>query len=529
MPRSAFLGDILGEFKQLGDTIKKLEVPELGLRALDRTGDRGWWLAIQGMAIMKYMAVYLATLRKQESITLDFIDIAAGPGIYRVSANPTSQEIFFPGASMLAAWQAFTGDGLAFDSIFAFDRVAAHRQQLLARFEILGHYISTNGLDSPRFVVPRADAPGKVDPAVAVSSIIDEIKRDHGRFYNYLCFVDDADLNVPVPLIEHLHRELPYGDVIISIPLHALGWYQEKRRFDTLKVTFGIDASWIDSTASLESIFLQRLKGFGFKVISRISCKRVEKAPVDLLFCSRRENQAWTDIVTDYNDRLGKVDDKDIRFAWDLFTGRAATLPTMLARLKGSGTAAAAKGKERVPDAVEVLIWQNDGAYSMPMFAGQDDFAWKDILSKNAFDRLRINGELDLLKKILSGTDLRLHSACIQGSMRQKLGISKTEARDIYLLDRRTGEAGPASFPLDGRLEGTAFWLRRYKDELQDGNFMFLAKLEDDQKIIILIDYYQQKYPVLPFLKEFYADFARLQETGVDVKQAAGQQEKNED
>ena len=127
-----------------------------------------------------------------------------------------------------------------------------------------------------------------------------------------------------------------------------------------------------------------------------------------------------------------------------------------------------------------------------------------------------LNGQWIVLKKKITRTDLNLKSACIQGKIRQKLNISVLEKRPVYLLDRRSNEYSSASFPADGRLDGTAFWLRLHGDELQHGNFVFLSKLEDRGMIVVVIDHYMQQYPLVKTLGGFHAYCMELKESNLE-------------
>jgi hypothetical protein len=133
-----------------------------------------------------------------------------------------------------------------------------------------------------------------------------------------------------------------------------------------------------------------------------------------------------------------------------------------------------------------------------------NDEDWLQILKQKTYHRIKINGEIIVLKKIISKTDLNLKSCCIQSKIREKLKISSLDTREFYLLDRDSKEFGRIKFPKDGRLDGTAFWIKLYDGILKPGDFILLSKIEEIDKVIIVIDHFKNYSSIINSLKDLY-------------------------
>ncbi len=70
-------------------------------------------------------------------------------------------------------------------------------------------------------------------------------------------------------------------------------------------------------------------------------------------------------------------------------------------------------------------------------------------------------------------------------------------------------------YPGDGRLDGTGFWLQLYKETLQDGNLLFLSKVADAKKVVIIVDHFQQLYPIISFLNDYYQFYKDVRDSNV--------------
>src|SRR5271157_5802565 len=83
------LKESIEDLLNVGENFKSIEPVELKLPVTELDEVKGWWVALRGAAMAKCMVQYLAIMRKQNGITLNFIDLQAGPGLLSVPvANP---------------------------------------------------------------------------------------------------------------------------------------------------------------------------------------------------------------------------------------------------------------------------------------------------------------------------------------------------------------------------------------------------------------------------------------------------------
>nr|MDO8108678.1 hypothetical protein [Candidatus Sigynarchaeota archaeon] len=516
--RQDFLKEGIDEILDIGANLKAIEPPELNLPARVVGSMEGWWLAVRSSAIARCIVPYLIIMRKQAGITLDFMDLQAGPGTISVVKDKGDVRYTFPGPALLAAWQGSFGTDFRFDNVFVSDKEPSFRTALKQRLDLLAVQLSKNAIKGTSHHVPSI-AVGhdeELDADAAADQVIQAVTEKHGKFYHYLWFVDLSGLDIKYSTIKKLHDKLPYGDIIIDYNAVAIeSAFTMPRGYKVLDELFGTLVPRGDVSLGLKELYMHQLKAAGFRSVESITAAPAD-APFkhELFFCSRAEKPSWTGTIAGYNARLASASTASVATFWDTIGRKSPTLLDMLENVKNTATAIMPASKEFKGE-FEILIEQKDGGFAPPLLAGTDDFIWKDILSKNAFDALKINGDTVIFKKRISITDLAMKSACIQGKIREKLGISALETRDIYLLDRRSREFGKASFPADGRLDGTGFWLQLYKNTVQDGNFVFLAKVADAKKIVIIIDYYQQLYPIISFLKDYYQFCKDVKESNV--------------
>ncbi len=514
------------ELLDIGTSLKVMEPPELRLPSRGLTEVEGWWHAVRGVALARAIGQFLAIMRRQEGLTLDFLDIQSGPGTFKVTRGNGKEQYTFPGAAMLASWQASFGTEQRFDHVYAFDVDSEYRGAIQARLGLLAAQLEKSGIAPPGLHVVKANVRDEtIDPGQAIDEAIKDIRDTHGKFYHYLGFIDTDGLGIKFSTIKALRDKLPYGDVIIDYDAAAVeDTLATPRGYKVLDGFFGTAVPRGDVSLGLKELYVAQLKLAGFRSVEAISaspagttCKR------ELLFCSRAEKPAWMSMVASLNERLSGMTGEAIEGFWRATGRKAPTLLDMLETVKArnppdaaAATGGAGRGDGSGVDAgLDIAILQGKEGYVRPLLAGNDDATWKGILSKNVFDVLKVNGDMVVVKKRISNTDLVPKSACIQGKIREKLDISALEARDIYLLDRRSRRFGPASFPVDGRLDGTGFWLQLYKDVLQDGNLLFLSKVTDAKKVVIIIDHFQQLYPIISFLKDYYKFYKDVRDSNV--------------
>nr|MDO8083546.1 hypothetical protein [Candidatus Sigynarchaeum springense] len=527
-PRQDTFKEGVDELLDVGASLKAMEPPELRLVTRGLTEVEGWWHAVRGIALSRAIGQFLAIMRRQEGIILDFLDIQSGPGTFIVTSTNKNDQYTFPGASILASWQASFGTETRFDHVYAFDVDPDYRVALSARLGLLAAQLGKSGIAPTGFHVVKASARDEtIDTGQAVDEVIKDIRDTHGKFYHYLGFIDTEGLGVKFSTIRALRDKLPYGDLIIDYDAAAVeDTLVTPRGYKVLDGFFGTAVPRGDVSLGLKELYIAQLKLVGFRSVGAINaspagtpCKR------ELLFCSRAEKPAWAPMVASLNERLSGMNGEAIDGFWRVAGRKAPTLLDMLETVKAAnppgeaivkGEKGAGSGRGDVAS-LDLALLQGKEGFVRPLLAGNDDATWKDILSKNAFDVLKVNGDMIVVKKRISNTDLVPKSACIQGKIREKLGISVLEARDIFLLDRRSRQFGTASFPGDGRLDGTGFWLQLYKDILQDGNLLFLSKVADAKKIVIIIDYFQQLYPIISFLKDYYQFYKAVKDSNVDL------------
>ncbi|MEX2681654.1 MAG: hypothetical protein Q6373_008640 [Candidatus Sigynarchaeota archaeon] len=523
-PRQDAFKESVDELLDVGANLKAMEPPELRLATRGLTEVEGWWHAVRGTALLRAIGQYLAIMRRQEGIILDFLDIQSGPGMFVVTSTGGKNQYTFPGVSMLASWQASFGTEARFDHVYAFDVDPEYREAIHARLGLLSARLGSGGIAPPGFHVVKASARDEtIDTGQAIDEIIKNIRDTHGKFYHYLGFIDTEGLGVKFSAIRALRDKLPYGDIIIDYDAAAVeDTLATPRGYKVLDGFFGTAVPRGDIALGLKELYIAQLKLVGFRSVDAISaspagtpCKR------ELLFCSRVEKPAWAPMVVSLNDRLSCMTGEMIDGFWREAGRKAPTLLDMLEAVKGTTSSGGANetgdkgaGSGRVASAdLDLALFQGKEGFVRPLLAGNDDSTWKGILSKNVFDVLKVNGDMVVVKKRISNTDLVPKSACIQGKIREKLGISALESRDIILLDRRSRQFGPASFPGDGRLDGTGFWLQLYKERLQDGNLVFLSKVVDAKKIVIIIDFFQQLYPIISFLRDYYQFYKEMRDS----------------
>jgi hypothetical protein len=539
-PRQDALKESVDELLDIGATLKAMEPPELRLPSRGLTEVEGWWHVVRGTALARVIGQFLAIMRRQEGITLDFLDIPSGPGTYKVVFPDGKEQYTFPGAAMLAAWQASIGNEQRFDHVYGFDVDPEYRSAIQARLGLLAAQLRKSNIAPSSAYIAKANARDEtIDPGQAIDEVIKDIRDTHGKFYHYLGFIDTDGLGIKFSAIRALREMLPYGDLIIDYDAAAVeSTLATPRGYKVLDAFFGTVVPRGDVSLGLKELYVAQLKHAGFRSVEAISAT-LAGTPYkrELLFCSRVEKPTWAPMVASLNERLAGMTGDAIEGFWRAIGRKAPTLLDMLETVKarnppgeGRATAEAGAGSGKAAAAdLDIAVQQGKEGWVRPLLAGNDDATWKDILSKNVFDVLKINGDMVVVKKRISNTDLVPKSACIQGKIREKLGVSALETRDIYLLDRRSRQFGPASFPGDGRLDGTGFWLQLYKDSLQDGNFAFLSKVTDAKKVVILIDHFQQLYPIISFLKDYYRFYKDVRDSNVaiDIPEKQEKQEKN--
>ncbi|MBN2154395.1 MAG: hypothetical protein JW839_23265, partial [Candidatus Lokiarchaeota archaeon] len=136
-PRQDAFKEGVDELLDVGASLKAMEPPELRLATRGMTEVEGWWHAVRGAALSRAIGQFLAIMRRQEGMTLDFLDVQSGPGTFKVVRGGGKEQFYFPAAAMLASWQASFGTDARFDHVYAFDVDPEYRGAINARFGLL--------------------------------------------------------------------------------------------------------------------------------------------------------------------------------------------------------------------------------------------------------------------------------------------------------------------------------------------------------------------------------------------------------
>ena len=151
------------------------------------------------------------------------------------------------------------------------------------------------------------------------------------------------------------------------------------------------------------------------------------------------------------------------------------------------------------------------------------DAKWSNTSTENDFDlntviepkkqakkhpkkQFRVSKYKDAIffEKKLTKSDKELKTACIQGDIKTLLKIND-DHKKRYLLDVRTNRSELIHFNTQGRMAGSNFWLREHKSELDNKEiWIYLAKKEFADKILIVIDFFEENSNYTQFLLNFY-------------------------
>ena len=450
-----FLVDILSDLMAIGENIRLAEANTVPCDDNFKKDGSGFWTALKSAVIRDCIQAYLLEWRKRKGkdIDLDFIALNGSNGLRKLKPGKNQTPVIIPSPAIIAAWQSTYETGLEFDTIYAFDGDADIRPNVANRLRLIKNHVEAAGLSSFQFYIPHADNSDYIDNNMGLESIIDHIVSDHGSFYNYICLIEHRGEYVPFSNIHTVMQNLLYGYMIIEFPALQLKNSLRSGEYRRLKDFYGINTNHLDVNDDIEklkNLYIQRLTSIGFQTVDvfEILLENGIKQ-YNLIFCSRRKQVPWSRILREYNARFGKINKGTIKRFWRIISGNTNSLLGFVQMEEKSPSMVPSK------KSIEVLIKRGNG-FILPLVMGPGNFAWRDILSANKFDLLKINGELVLLKKKVSKTDLKLRSACIQGNIRTYLKLSSMDANDVILIDLRTLKTYKGAFADDGRLEGTS-------------------------------------------------------------------------
>lgn len=477
------------------------------------------WTLVKLSAMHRYMKSYLGKLRRYiPGIHLNFVGLGSGPGMRALPLPSTRDELVVPDPVLLAAYRASFGNDSHFDTICAFNRDPKIRRDINAWLKSMNGEFQDES--NYTWYVPGLKRDEVWEADAAVLNILLKIKKIRKKYVNTLFHVNNQELDVNLDTLKKV-RKLGYVDLVIDYPARRIDKMynaalldQFDPAWDVLTKFFGTSLPKEKDGMDLPSIYKNQLKRVGYDEIEQISIKSKGRVENILFFCLRKPVVELTRMASQYNKNLPALSGRILEQLLGNGSSPSFNLMDFLERQKAKNPPAIASGTPG--NGLKILIYKKNEGWGAPLGMLLDEMTWKNILSIHAFDRLKINKELIVLKKKITKTDLNLKSACIQGKIRQKLNISILEKRPIYLLDRCSNEYSDASFPADGRLDGTAFWLRLYGDELQHGNFVFLSKLEDREMIVVVIDHYMQQYPLIKTLRQFHAYCMELKENNLE-------------
>ncbi|MFX0099929.1 MAG: hypothetical protein ACFFCS_10120 [Candidatus Hodarchaeota archaeon] len=507
-PKMDFLLKEIDGLKLAASSINAINDGDLDIVGTDSLGKENWCTLVKIAAINRYMKSYLGKLRKYiPGIHLNFVGLVSGPGMHVVSGNSIQAELIVPDPVLLAAYRSSFGNEYHFNSIFTFDPDPRGRKHINKWLE------SINGkfLDESKYswYVPSLENDDVSETDGAVLNILLRIKKINNKYVNTFFHVDNSKLNVNLDTLKKI-RKLDYVDLIIDFPSSKIQRMFKAALLDKydpaweiLEKFFGTSLPASKEEIDLASVYKEQLKMIGFNEIEEIRIGSNAGNYSCIFFCTRKPVVELTRITRQYSNISTDMNVTRLKQLLGNSTNSTFNLMDFLENRKGS--APAHEIPEMIQNGMKLLVYKKNEGWGEPLGMPLDETTWKNILSINAFDKLKINGELIIIKKKITKTDLNLKSACVQGKIRQKLNISILDKRPVYLLDRRSNEHSMASFPADGRLDGTAFWLRLYGDQLQHGNFVFLAKLVNQEMVVVVIDHYMQKYPLIKSLRQFHA------------------------
>ncbi|MHA1999616.1 MAG: hypothetical protein ACTSU9_16020, partial [Promethearchaeota archaeon] len=425
-----FLEKIVNDLKEIGQNTGGPNVPELIRHDhVFGIGDASW-LILRQHAVNKFMNLYLRRYRHFKGMKLVFIELKPGTGITRVTIPSEPDTLSIPCASLLAAYRRTFEEKDSFDRVISFETDGNTNTILENRFRMV-----EKSLPEEKRGYLKAATLQEDDDQSPIKQVITTVKKTVGHYFNYLFFINNDENWLNMQSLRFL-KILKYGDVVISI---------------TKDTT---------SSESKENI-LEQLRSTNLDVKNEISVTRENGRTHSLLFCPRKEYTKLDGILKNYREILSIPPRKLTTNIRSLLVGKKPGIVSLVELIKKDPQASIKE--EKCQPIKDILIYKKKQGYIRPLFDPMDERVWKDMLSKNQFDKLKINNNMVVLKKKITATDLNIKSACIQGKIRQKLGISSMDDREVIILDRRTSEyGGHASFPADGRLDGTAFWLRKH-------------------------------------------------------------------
>ena len=114
--------------------------------------------------------------------------------------------------------------------------------------------------------------------------------------------------------------------MIINFQDVAIGRHISKNP-DRIEEFFGTKIPMDTKRVELCQIYQDQLKGIGFGHIEPIKIATSTMFFYTLLFCCRKTNSAWLNMIQKYRDeRFRNWTDKDVQMMWDIVTKRQETL-----------------------------------------------------------------------------------------------------------------------------------------------------------------------------------------------------------
>ncbi|MHA1150718.1 MAG: three-Cys-motif partner protein TcmP [Promethearchaeota archaeon] len=283
-----------------------------------REDESGWWMATKQIIIRKYIGAYLNILSRDKKRDLFFIDLMSSWGMNRVTKSEGKHRFSFPGTSINALLKSNRARK-GFNELYINDYNPSCRKVLKKRLDIIN-------IDSKKKSGTKIDTSNdQIDSNSWVISLMEEID-DISKYKNYLMVVDNEGMNIDFETIKKIREISEFGDLIINFQDVSIGRHISKNPKNIEKF-FGKKISTDTKRLELCDIYQDQLRSIGFGHIEPIKIATSTMFFYTLLFCCRKPNSAWLNMIQKYRDeRFKNWTDKDVQTMWNIVTKKQMTL-----------------------------------------------------------------------------------------------------------------------------------------------------------------------------------------------------------
>lgn len=494
---------VAAAFKRAAASLAVMTIKELDLPVLARSREPvPVSLAKQCFLAARAGASAVVAKRRVDPPVTVVIDLAPGTGMIDASRTPRGPAIPVPTAGTYLAWQAAVDGDTAIDHLVLAQPLQASRSALVARHGLLKAHARPGAAQVVG--IPGASDPVDVPLLDMAMDVAKHVISASKNFNTSIIIADNVTLDVPHLVLKTIKDRLKYGDMLVSYPAATIEIMAKDPDADVdLARFFGVNVAGISEPGLLLQAYQEQLKSLGFTHVEALPLHAdpASRTPACvLLWCTRRPK---VDVgLGSILDGAGEAGPALVQATWDAFTGGGRSLDRFVHD-------DLPKARQSVLDPATILVQDRHGGFAKPL--GVDtDAAWKALLHREKFTTMKVDGTV-VVKKAISSTDLNNRSTCIQGNIKKRLRVG--DGLPVIIVDRRTGAEMPGAFAEDGRLEGIAAWQKAHDADIQDGNFLFMATIPGKDATRVLLDYYQQKYPVLAYLADFLASWREIAAT----------------